>query len=255
MFRKSRSHHRYARKRGGALEVATHTWYRAEDGAVIDLVGMIHMADRGFFERIVRKIAQDVADGAVVHYERTAHPNDERMARLSGREANTLRQLHQRAQAKIDYLCKHSGLTYQSTVIDPVALGWHVNADVSSLDMLRMMGTARSDEAASGADFADMSASANRLVGTVIHWMTRNSSLLMPLRTLAVRSTRAYIETWRDIHAMTVALNHFEADPLVPIVAPWGGAHLPGMGDILALNGFTLSGTHWIPAIAKRSTS
>jgi hypothetical protein len=248
LFR-SRPHKRFVRKHGGSLEVAVHTWTRARDEARIVLVGMCHFADRGFYTGVLDLVGTEVErHGAQVQYERVGKSSELELAFLHECERTTILDLRERSRKQVELLTSHSDLVYQSSVIDPVAAGWHRNVDISDVDMVRMLGLVHRLDRVVPDTLDDLSPGVSRFLARVGAWQIRNLSLFTWVPSGGSRDM--VFMDWRNLVAVKAMLEHVGgAERGRAVVAPWGAAHLPGMGDLLARNHFELTGARWLRAI------
>lgn len=242
-----RPHHRVTRRIDGVLCTPVHAWRR--DDQRITLVGMCHVAEQRYFDyvRALAERAED-EDGAAVHYERI---------RNNGlHEATSEHERRLLAENRPWYrdLAALTGLAAQSDAL-PLRPGWS-NHDLDKLSVMRGMGMRAAEVVFKRLGEAVPSLTdeltprqrrrkAASLRRTLLRGPSPGGNLLM--RWVLGGNAVNVIEHWRNLYAVTKALAVAHTRPVVLI---WGAAHLAGMGDILAANGFVLDDAiDWVEAI------
>lgn len=230
----------------GDLQVAVDTYHRAKDGRRITLVGMVHVADRRFFDRVQMLVAKRESAGAVVHYERIRPITDESATDAELALAVRLRKLGDHA-----LLADLVGLQMQTRSLQ-YQRHW-ANTDMTVLQLLRTMPepadwVAGMERAATSLD--DMDDQQRRDAKRVVGWIVRHLPLVSRLTAWkrggqGRRQARVLIDARNQV-AIDAALTETRE-----VVALWGAAHLPGIAAGLEREGFRRVSTKWLTAVRK----
>lgn len=252
-------HHTWSRRRDNALELAVHRWTRASDDATILVIGMIHIAEPEFYEAVLGRIAR--TPNARVLFEGIGRSSVEDLATMSIAESNAILRMRLAAQKRIFLLTSATGLTSQRDVLDPRELDpgegtWHKNADMTDLQFVRAVGLVDHPKAL-GPDMSPLLALPGvfrRMIGWFVRaLLCRTDVFSWDVTESALdKKVREVVEDQRNAVAIDAALEVVQTAGVVGVL-PWGGKHLPGMGDMLVTNGFELIEVDWSPAVyAKR---
>lgn len=231
---------------GGSLHTEAHVWHRLGDNRTVTLVGLSHAADAEYWVTINRYL-DACWPSALVQYEWVSPPSDEERDALSPLERAALEEMNLRSRV-LNGAAAHAGLTLQRVGL-PIREGW-MNLDVTQVELMRMRGAAELTRRSWQDTARRWSELPFNELGRRAHFAMRNQGWLAMFPVLAgPRRERKAILEYRNAVGVNAALAASPAHQ--PVVLLWGAAHLPGMGELLAVNGFDLVGHTLFKAIDK----
>lgn len=236
-----------ARYHDGDMYLPVDVYARGSQQVV--LIGMIHVAPEAFYRK-VRFLLED-------YDERDYRILIEGMGRLEGddfglREFDRgllehYEKLRDRSILINTMMAEATGMVTQLAAF-PDWAQWE-RADLSALEMMRLRGMQPippMDERIIAA-FAEFLAKprAQSAIYSFVKLMPRVLAALWPLNSML----GSLVLHHRNRHAVLKAL-----ETPANAVLPWGAAHLPGMGKLLAQNGFALENRTWLLAFPGRDS-
>lgn len=229
----------------GATQTRVDEYRHPDNGKIITLVGMVHIATPQYYKEVAAFAARLVRTrGAQVHYEMTKRPvGDEEM---TDAERELIARL--RANRNTEAVAELLGLVTQYDL--PILAGW-VNTDITTLDLIR---THRyPDMLVSDSELLrDVLEDPQRraIVGRLMLFIYRRIGLFSLLRDPISRLTKKGREHQRVLIGVRnqIAIQAAIAAP-GSVVALWGGEHLAGIGNGLREHGYSRYAYTWLDAI------
>jgi hypothetical protein len=213
---------------------AVETWRHPEGGRTVTLVGTIHLGSQKYYDRIGILVADLQAGGAQVHAEGVASPP--KHTPMTEEEAAALAKM--RLSPMYTWLAEELGLVVQRIPGDRSR--W-VNTDMNALEFLRALPDRESflktfdqfDEMVAELNGEKMPPLVGKIIRGAIRVMASRPGTAIIRRRGRKNPNGAVIDTARNAIALQAIYETTD-----DVVAIWGAAHLPGIGEGLANRGF-----------------
>ncbi len=258
IHRKTRKNHLVRRavctSRDG-LQTATLTFEKPDQNQMVKLYGMIHVGQPDYYDEISHALTADMQDGHIILYEKVTPPTDEELKQYSKEE----RQLYEAMKglgAHQKQMAETLGLVHQ---MDQIKLReeW-VHSDLTQIEFIRLLIAAKLTNFVIRM-FGQVNRAARRfdIIGKLFETALRTHVLValfaMLLMLPKYRKFKSVILDKRNEVGHEGIMKALQTSKRVS--ATWGAAHLPGMSDMLADEGFALTDTKWRTAFAFRKQS
>ena len=220
----------------------------------IDAVGMVHVADRSFYDTVIGYTSGREAEGAFVYYEGVKQADAEEVSKAHVETQQLLQSWRDVKVGGASLQARALDLVHHSEVIDYRGNGHWENHDMTDLALIQRMG------AASAKKLIHASTRQNELaipekVGRLVRFLVRKS-LIMATKSLAnpdaPRRQAPYEAVTRDERSdfvLQAVGAQLEKDPTSHIVLLWGTQHIPQFTDNLRQRGYSLVDHTWLNAI------
>jgi len=258
IYRKTRKNHlvrKAVRTTREGLQTATLTFEKPDQNQVVKLYGMIHVGQLGYYEEIDHALVADMQDGHTILYEKVTPPTDEELKKFTKEE----RQLHEAMKglgAHQTEMAKTLGLVHQMDAIE-LREEW-VHSDLTQIEFIRLLIAAKLTRFV-----LRMFGMANRagrrfdIIGRLFEWALQShvavALVAMLLMLPKYRKFKSIILDKRNEVAHEGIMKALQTSNRAS--ATWGAAHLPGMSDMLADQGFALTDTEWRTAFTFEKQS
>lgn len=227
------------RTRHGLVETQSLVLKHPATGHAVELIGVLHVADKAFWSYLNKLMRRRVREGYIVHYElitgSEAEVSQDRAGKMMRRFGKTMQVIVSKARA--------AGLTYQLDAIRyPVG---SVNTDMTKQQLRHA--------------FASVPWTMPAKLWVADHVLQAVPVAMFKevlATTLAASKTSlgsggindAIILDERNLIASRAALASRQ-----PVIAIWGAAHLPGIAANLKKAGYHVVSQRWVPVYAYNS--
>jgi hypothetical protein len=215
------------------------------DGQEVTLIGMIHVAPADFYDRVRTLIDAHTERGDRILVEGIAYIGDD--AGLGEHDQELIARyklLRERANMISEMVAEATGMITQLAAF-PRWMEWEL-ADVTALEMMRLRHVPAPPDLDPLMESEIRRVLNKPRVSRGAYWLVKTTpalaAALMPLRVLA----DGVVLHHRNRVAVLKTLERAEN-----AVLPWGAAHLPGMGKLLAHNGFSHVDRTWNLALER----
>jgi hypothetical protein len=239
---------RYLRVSRASIETAIVTYESPGRGQIVKLVGMIHVAEREYYEQILAEICADERARHRILYEEVSLPASSEEAEMSPAERSLLEAI--KFYGLLQYLITEvTGATHQMMKLAPRDT-W-VHGDVTARELISLL---MSDEVVyrfvSAVGLLETLACLSgeirlgKIPSSLIRLTYASALLATPFVFPSVNQYLAsIILDQRNMIAFEHILGALEHNNRVTAI--WGMGHLPGIDSLLRKKGFTVTRVEW----------
>ena len=239
------------------LQTATLTFEKPDQNQRIRLFGMIHVGQEEYYREILGQLEGDEQAGAQVVYERLKPLSEEEGKDLPPTDRQVLKAVLNMQMQTASFV-ELLGLRHQMDVLAPQD-SW-CNTDASLADFLTFIRERRLQNFVLKrfGELEGMARVRDDVLSTLFYFFVARSQVLVILFGLLfvwpkMRQLKEFILSHRNQVGvdgiMTALQTHNQVD------STWGAAHLPGMAELLAAQGFALTDIEWRTAFTFRKDS
>jgi hypothetical protein len=241
---------RAMRKRQDQLQTAVWHYIHATTGSRLTLIGMIHVGNEAYYQRVRQTMMELESAGAQVHYERVRKLTDEQFAALSDHDRVRVernRQMSVTRRQVFDLI----GLSHQMDHLNPPD-SW-LNTDMDELTLARKLPLRKKNDI----NFLDnlKDERTKRIFSSLLRFALRHITLLYVLSLMLTwikpkaRLIKRVILGERNDIALAAVVEAKPHQHRQDLVLNWGAAHLPGIHRGLQKLGYTQTGQEWFSAV------
>jgi hypothetical protein len=227
------------RTRHGLVEAQTIVLRHPITGHIVELVGVLHVADAAFWRYLNKHMRSRVREGYVVHYELVSGSYDQ----ITNDRAGKMMRRFSKAAKLVIEKAKAAGLTYQLDGIRyPTGA---VNTDMTKQQMRHAFADAPWSMPAK----LWLAAHVLQAIPTSMFKETLATTIANSKSTMSAGGLNdKVIVDARNTIATRAALS-----AQYHVVAVWGAAHLPGISANLKEAGYRVINKRWLPVYAYHS--
>jgi len=238
------------RVRHNMLETPIYELGHPDTGSHINFVGMVHLGQQSYYDKIARYTENDMANDSIVHYEMIKPASSEEKAVYPQiiEQASSLNGLG----AMVDLLARHTNNTVKQKEALIYRPEWQ-NHDISIVGLVRRLGPdgiKRLADAIQGLHDAE-----KKIDPEIFGKIVRGAFRLMPLiSTISPvfedHRVKSVVVDYRNQVAVSAVMECLRHNPAQNITMLWGSGHAPGITGELKKLGYRTMSRQWLGAMS-----